>query len=252
MRNPSNSTRAIRFFFRNRPSPTRRCAALTRPGNSSIADSSWIPRVRCSWSKKAATYQADGELEKATVLLARVPVDGTDPLYLNARIRHWTLLHQYDTAINVLRGLLAAPQDIPVSTISNYRAALGIVEALAGQIEAAQADLSRAYAELSAERTRGDQRNGVAGDLILVAGFLQNRESVDRRAMEIQEQIRNDTFAGPSLTAAVAAARAQVGETDAAIASLQHLLEIPRRNFAHSGPPPARPALGSVAFRPAL
>ena len=93
--------------------------------------------------------------------------------------------------------------------------------------EAAQKDLARAYQELSARRAQGDEGNGVVADLILAAGFLHDREAVDRIAAELQGTIVRDAFEGPSLAGVVAAARAQVGETEAAVASLAHLLETP-------------------------
>ena len=177
--------------------------------------------------EKAETYQAQGDMGKATELLAGVPSDGMDPAFLNARVRHWTYLQQFDQAIEVLRGLLAAPQDLPPGPVSNYRASLGLVEALAGQRDAAQRDLSRAFAELSARRAQGDDGMGIAGDLMLVAGFLHDRAAVARLPTEFQGQIARDALDGPSLAWAVAVARGQVGETEAAIMSVENLLLVP-------------------------
>ncbi len=178
-------------------------------------------------AQKATTYDVEGNLDQATELLANVPVDGADPNFLNAHLRHWTYLHKYDEAIGVLRGLLAAAERLPASALANYQASLGIIEALAGAKEKAQADLATAYEKLSAQRAAGDLRNNVAADLIMVAAFLQKRDEVHRLADELQDVIRHDAFGGPPLAVAIAAALAQIGDTDAALASVQQLLVTP-------------------------
>ncbi len=175
---------------------------------------------------KAEIYRAQGDTETATRLLARVPTDGQDPSFLNARVRHWLFLRQYDQVIQVLRPLLAAPENLPQSFVSDYRASLGIAEALAGETEAAKSDLTRAREELLALRTQGDKRTGIAIDLILIAGFLGDKAAVEREAVLAQETIEHEAMDGPGLEWALAGARTQMGEKDIAIANVKHLLAI--------------------------
>ncbi|MEO8043326.1 MAG: tetratricopeptide repeat protein [Spartobacteria bacterium] len=175
---------------------------------------------------KAEIYRAQGDTETATRLLARVPTDGQDPIFLNARLRLWLFLRQYDQAIQVLRPLLAAPENLPQSFVSDYRASLGIAEALAGQREAATSDLSRAREELLALRAQGDKRTEIATDLILIAGFLGDKAALEREAALAQPTIEQEAMDGPGLEWALAVARTQMGEKDIAIANVKHLLAI--------------------------
>ena len=121
--------------------------------------------------------------------------------------------------------MLATPDNLAKEFIPSYRAWLGIVESLAGHTDAAKIDLARAQEELAALRAEGDKGPRIVRDLILAAGFLHDKAAVEHHASEVQKEIQNDAVDGPGFEAALAVARAQLGETDAAIASVTHLLE---------------------------
>ncbi len=176
--------------------------------------------------QKAEIRQAQGNLETATSLLAAVPVDGQDPIFLDARLHQWRLLRQYAQAIDVLHRLLNAPENLPQSFVSHYRASLGMMEALAGQTAAAKTDLSRAREELVALRAQGDKRDDIAIDLILIAGFLGDKAAVEHEAALAQPTIEHEAMDGPGLESALAVAQTQMGEKDVAIANVKHLLTI--------------------------
>jgi len=174
--------------------------------------------------QKAEAYLAKGETEKAAPLIARVPLDGQEPRFFLTRIRFWILMRQYSEAIRAARNVLEAPESLPPSSRATYRAWLGIAESLAGNQAAARTELSRAYQELSTLRAQQDETPSIVRDLIRTSGFLRDKAEVDRLAAEFQGAIRDDAVDGPGIEAAVAVARAQLGETDAAIAILQRLL----------------------------
>lgn len=174
--------------------------------------------------QESETYLAQGEIEKATRLLERVPLDGREPIFLIARVRHWMFVRQYSEAFAALQRVLAAPQDLPTSFVPTYRAWLGIVESLAGQTEAARLELTRAREALTLLRAKGDKGTRIVRDLIYVSGFLQDRSAVDREAAAAREVMENDAMDGPGLEEALAVARAHLGEKDASLDSVEHLL----------------------------
>ena len=175
--------------------------------------------------QKAEIYLAQGDLTSAAQLIERLPVDGQDATVFGARIRLWMFEGKYDDAIDALRKVLAAPENLAKAFVPSYRAWLGIVESLVGHADNARIDLTRAHEQLAALRGEGDKGPQIARDLILTSGFLHDKASVEREASEIQKEIQNDAMDGPGFEEALAVARAQLGEKDAAIESLKHLLQ---------------------------
>ena len=140
-------------------------------------------------------------------------------------VRLWMMDGKYGEAIDALRKVLDAPENLAKAFVPTYRAWLGIVESLAGHADNARIDLTRAHEELAALRAEGDTGPQIARDLILTSGFLHDKASVEREASEIQKEIQNDAMDGPGFEETLAVARAQLGEKDAAIESLKHLLQ---------------------------
>jgi len=63
--------------------------------------------------------------------------------------------------------------------------------------------------------------------LLLVAGFLQDKATVDAVAAQLRDRIENDSLSGPLLEETIAIARAHLGETEAALKSVKQLLQTP-------------------------
>ena len=175
--------------------------------------------------QKAETYLAEGNLAAASQVLSRLPLDGQDAAIFGARIRQWMLERKFDEAIEALRKVLAAPENLPKSFVPSYRVWLGMVELLAGQADAGRADIDRGHQELLQLRMDGNKGPRIMRDLILAAGFRHDKAAVDRHAAEVQKEIENDALDGPGYEEALAIARAHLGETDAALASVGHLLK---------------------------
>ncbi|MBA2430519.1 MAG: tetratricopeptide repeat protein [Chthoniobacterales bacterium] len=170
--------------------------------------------------QKAETYQAEGDFDTAGKLLEQVPFDPREDIATKARLRQWLLLRDYGRAIEALRRVLAAPEDLAPVFIASYRGRLGAAEKLAGNASAAQRELSRARDELDALVTAGDRNPMVITDLLLVCALLGDKAGVERAAALLQNDINNDALAGPSMLQMIAAAQAQLGESNAAIATL--------------------------------
>jgi TolB-like protein/Tfp pilus assembly protein PilF len=176
--------------------------------------------------QKAEIDFATGNLPSAGELLRSLPLDGQDASVMLGRVNYWIFSRQDGEALAVLRRLLAAPEKLPEGLPPTYRAWLGIVEGLAGQAaEPARADLAQARDQLAAIRAQGDTAPRLLRILILTSGILRDKAAVDRFAAGAEQEIQHDAMDGPAIEEAVAMARAQLGETDSAIASVQHLLQ---------------------------
>jgi tetratricopeptide (TPR) repeat protein len=178
-------------------------------------------------TQHAELFAAEGDLEAAKAVVARLPLDGRDPLVFHTRLRLWMLSRQYAEAIKAVRNLMAGQEQHPPTFMAGYRASLGIFEALAGNAAAAKEELTWARDELTGIRANGDSGAVILKQLILVHAFLGEKSAVDRLAAEGRPEVGNDALAGPSLETTIAAARAQLGETEAAIAAVKDLLAKP-------------------------
>ena len=112
---------------------------------------------------------------------------------------------------------------------ANYRAELAVSKALAGEPEA-KAGLERSREELRSIRAQGGDLDWTATMLLVVSGFLHDKATVDGVAAQLRDKIEEDALAGPPLEEAIAIARTQLGEIDAALKSVKQLLKTPGEN----------------------
>lgn len=177
--------------------------------------------------QKAETHAAQGDIEAAGKLLARVPIDGQNIVFVGAPVRHAMFSRRFDEAIRLSREAVGAEEFLPKSWRAGFRVWLGICESLAGNAETGKAELMEARRELEALRAEGDKATRVATHLLLAASFLGDAEGVEREAEGLQEEIERDAVGGPDLALAVAMGRARIGQTDAVIEMLTRLLQTP-------------------------
>jgi TolB-like protein/Tfp pilus assembly protein PilF len=175
--------------------------------------------------QKVEAALAQGESEQAGQFLKSVPLDSRQPILISARFSYFMYTRKPAEAVSMLRGLLEA--DISPRQAPHYRSRLGIAETLAGNIGVGQGELVRARDELLALRAGGDTSERIGNSLILVSAFLADKETVEREAALMREEIAADALIGPILETTIAAARARLGQTDLAIASVKQLLEKP-------------------------
>jgi tetratricopeptide (TPR) repeat protein len=178
-------------------------------------------------AQKARIYQAEGNFAAAEKLLERLPLDRQQAELVGARFVQWICSRRFAEAAGALEEHLAHPEPLPKYLVANYRARLGIVKRWMGDAEGAQRDLTLARDELEGLRQQTANAEGFLDLLTLVQGFLGDQAAVDLHAVKLQDRIAHDAFEGPLLEEAVAAARAQLGQTDAAVAILRGLLQKP-------------------------
>jgi TolB-like protein/Tfp pilus assembly protein PilF len=181
-------------------------------------------------AEKAEFSLAQGDSATAGRLLKEVPVDGRDPIVALACVRFWVMTRQYPEAIRALKRVLEGsgnfPAEFPVLA-ANYRGELVIAKALAATSTEVRGELERVRDELKQVRAQGSDMNWNAILLLLISGFLKDKATLDDVAGQLRPKIESDAFTAPSLEEAVAIGRAHLGEIDAALASIQRLLQTP-------------------------
>lgn len=175
--------------------------------------------------QKVEAAGAQGNLEQAGRFLEQIPLDSRQPLLINARFNYYLFTRKATEAVTMMRQLLGT--EMSPRLAGHYRSQLGIAESLAGNGAVAQDELSRARNELLALRAEGDTSERIGNSLLPVFALLGDKEGVEGEAALMQDEISSDVLIGPILETTIAAARAQVGQTDAALASIKQLLQKP-------------------------
>ncbi len=182
--------------------------------------------------QKAEMAFAAGDSDTTGRLLKDVKVDGDDPFVTMVCVRYRAMKREFADAIRELKKVIEAPGALPddLNLIAvNYRAELAILEKLAGNPDAT-AILEKSKKELIAARAESGDINWTNGMLLMVAGFLKDKATVDSIAEHVQAKIKSDAMSASPLNDAITVARAHLGETDVALKNLKQLLQTPGEN----------------------
>ena len=177
-------------------------------------------------AQKAEIFLAQGRTEAASGLLRSVQLDGRDPTGTMAFVRFRMMQRQYLDAIRALQRVLEVPEKLPRNIAASYRAELALIEALARHPGAPE-QLKRAREELAAIHAEGGETIWGTAMRLIVAGFLHDKATVEATAAAAADKIKSDAISGPSLSQAIAVARAHLGETEAALDEVERLLRTP-------------------------
>jgi TolB-like protein/Tfp pilus assembly protein PilF len=178
-------------------------------------------------AQKAHVYQGEGNLEAAQKLIDRLPLDGQQPEVMEVRFGQLVFTRKFSEAARMLEGILAGPAALSKNLDASYRLRLAFAKRWLGDTQGARKDLTAARDELEALRKQSDRGESFINALIVLDAMLGNQAAVDQHAIALHDQIAHDAFFGPELEENIAAARAQLGQTDAAIAIIQGLLSKP-------------------------
>ena len=178
---------------------------------------------------KAAIAQAEGDLPRASALLASIHPPADDPQALETQVYQAILERRPGQIIPRLKEILAKPDPALGSITGELRFYLGWAQEVAGDHAAAQASWSQARSELEPFLKEQPENFSLIGDLALVSMGLGDKAA----AFKFIEQamaaipIEKDAVAGPIPIEILARVAAQMGEPDRGIAALQKLLAIP-------------------------
>jgi TolB-like protein/class 3 adenylate cyclase/Tfp pilus assembly protein PilF len=178
---------------------------------------------------KAAIAQAEGDLPRASALLASIHPPAEDPQALETQVYQAILERRPAQIIRRLQEILAKPDPALGYTTGELRFYLGWAQEVAGDDTAAQESWRQARSELDPFLKEQPENFALIGDLALTSMGLGDKAAAFKlieRAMAVIP-IEKDAVAGPIPIEILARVSARMEEPDRAMAALEKLLSIP-------------------------
>jgi TolB-like protein/class 3 adenylate cyclase/Tfp pilus assembly protein PilF len=179
--------------------------------------------------QKAGIAQAEGDLPRASTLLAALHFGASDLEGLETQVYQAILERRSAPVISPLKEILAKPDPALGYFNGVLRFWLGWAQEVAGDDVGAQETWRQARRELEAFLKEQPENFILIGDLALVNMGLGDKAAafaLAERAMVVNP-IEKDAVTGPIPIEVLARVAARMGEPDRAIAALQKLLSIP-------------------------
>jgi len=194
---------------------------------------------------KANIAQAEGDLPRASALLAPLHPGADAPAALEAQVYQAILERNPGPIIPRLKEILAKPDPAMGYFNGELRFWLGWAQEVAGNHAAAQESWRQARSELEPFLKEQPENYSLIGDLALTNLGLGDKAAafklIEREIAAVP--IEKDTLDGPAPTEILGRVAAQTGEPDRAIAALQKLLPTPYESALLGGSVPLTPAL---------
>jgi TolB-like protein/class 3 adenylate cyclase/Tfp pilus assembly protein PilF len=190
-------------------------------------------------AQKAAILQAEGDLSRASALLAPLHPNADNPAAVETQVYQAILERQPGPVIPRLKEILAKPDPALGYINGELRFYLGWAQEVAGEHAAAQETWRQTRSELESFLKEQPENSDLIGDLALTDMGLGDKAAalaLAERAMAAIP-IEKDPVAGPAPIEILARVAARLGEPDRAIAALQKLLSIPYEGPLASGVP---------------
>jgi TolB-like protein/class 3 adenylate cyclase/Tfp pilus assembly protein PilF len=188
---------------------------------------------------KAAIAQAEGDLPRASALLAPLHPAADDTSALETQVYQAILERRAAQIIPRLKEILAKPDPALGFYNSELRFWLGWAQEVAGDHAAAQESWRQARSELESFLKEQPENYQLIGDLALTNMGLGDKAAalaLAERAMAAVP-IEKDAMDGPIPIEILARVAARMGEPDRAIAALQKLLPVPYESSLASNVP---------------
>ena len=180
-------------------------------------------------AQKAAIAQAEGDLPRASALLAPLHPNADDTTALGTQVYQAILERRPAQIISRLKEILTKPDPALGYFNGQLRVWLGWAQEVAGDHAAARESWRQARSELEPFLKEQPENYVLIGDLALTNMGLGDKAAalaLSERAMTVVP-IEKDAVDGPSPIEILARVSAQMGEPDRAIAALQKVLSIP-------------------------
>ncbi len=178
---------------------------------------------------KAAVAQAEGDLPRASALLAPLHPDAADPLALQIQVYQAILERRPAQIIPRLKEILAKPDPALGYANGALRFDLGWAQDVAGDHAAAQESWRQARSELEPFLKEQPENYNLIGDLALTNMGLRDKAAalaLANRAMAANP-IDKDAVDGCRAMDYFARVASGIGEPDRAIATIEKLLSVP-------------------------
>ena len=177
----------------------------------------------------AAIAQAEGDLPRASALLAPIRLAVDDPSVLKTQVYQAILERHPAPVIAALKEILVKPDSALGFYNGERRFWLGWAQEVGGDHAGAQETWQQARSELESFLKEQPENNSLTEGLALTNMFLGNKAAALSWAEGAiaATPIEKDAMTGPRELEILARVAAQTGEPDRAIAALQKLLSIP-------------------------
>jgi tetratricopeptide (TPR) repeat protein len=188
-----------------------------------------IPDDVDTLAEKAGIAQAEGDLPRASALLAPLHPNADDASALETQVYQAILERRPAQIIPRLKEILAKPDPALGFTIGELRFLLGWAQEVVGDHAAAQETWRQARSELESFLKEQPENDLLIGGLALTNMGLGDKAAalaLAERAVALTP-IEKDAADGPIPIEILARVAAKMGEPDRAIAALQRLLSIP-------------------------
>ncbi len=188
---------------------------------------------------KAGIAQAEGDLPRASALLAPLHPNADDTQALETQVYQAILERRSAQIIPRLKEILAKPDPALGYEHGELRFWLGWAQEVAGDHAAAQGSWRQARSELEPFLKEQPENHLLIGDLALTNMGLGDKAAalaLSERAMTANPT-EKDAVDGPGPIEILARVAAQMGEPDRAIAALQKLLSVPYESSLASNVP---------------
>src|SRR5205823_6193523 len=189
------------------------------------------PDSEQSRANKASVLQSAGRLSEAAQELSRIPAASTEDWVVSVRIAQALYERQYDAAIQVAdRRLNATATGQPLDTFAIAALAnAGYCYLWTGRPEEARRAFTRVLNELKPTPDTVVPPDANISPMLPALAYagLGEKELALKQAQQALKDYETDAIGKAQTEIAVAQIRAQLGDRDAAIAALPHLLEVP-------------------------
>jgi TolB-like protein/Flp pilus assembly protein TadD len=194
------------------------------------------PADKAAVGRKAAIFQAMGQLEQADAVLVKIRIDPNDGQSFGSLAGQLLLQHRYPAAIALLQSWLAQMSAEQVFERGVALAGLGDFQRFADDAVNAKASYSQSRQILEAGLRAQPDNARLVSFLALIDAGLGEKEVAMKEAERAIELLpaSKDALDGPGFEEVKANVLARFGEKDGAIAVLQHLLTTP---YGTNGPP---------------
>ena len=190
-------------------------------------------------AEKAAIAQAEGDLPRASAILARLHPAADITQALEQQVYQAILERRPAPIVPRMKEILSKPDPSLGFYNGELRFWLGWAQEVAGDHAAAQESWQQARSELDAFLKEQPENWHLIGDLALINMSLGDKTAafaLTERAIAANP-IDKDALAGPRPIEILARVAARTGEPDRAIAALQKLLSIPYSGALAEGAP---------------
>src|SRR5262245_41228826 len=178
---------------------------------------------------KAGVAQAEGDLRRASAILAPLDLHADEPFALETQVYQAILERRPAPMIIRLEEVLAKPDPALGFYNGELRFWLGWAQEVAGDHAAAQESWRQARSELEPFLKAQPENFQLIFDLALINMGLGDKAAaltLAERAMVVNP-IEKDAFFGPASIGILARIAAQTGESDRAVGALEKLLSTP-------------------------